>query len=315
MGEEADSDEPVEGPVGSKSEESVDGGGVDGGTDTGSSTLEAEEDRMEDSNALQMLIHARLSGEEAPQSKPGEPMAAGEDEVAGGDAVDEALDRAAPAAGENMQLSGAACLRRLKAEGVSYERPRFETPRVGTPVLLSGPVADVQIRPRWPSGNREKEVMDCHLALALVEVAHQAKDLGVVEINFYSTYRPLRPPPKKCPKGKRRKRCLRAKRKYQRELRSKSPSQHRVARAIDIRFLQLEDGRTLDVLEHFDRRSGKDPCSYEPDTEEAKMLSKFVCGLWRTRTFNIMLTPNANKAHHNHFHFDLSAKAKWYIIR
>lgn len=316
MGGEAAPDEAQKPSGGSSFVGERDGGGVDHATDTSDSSVEAEEARMEDGDALQRLIHARLGGEEAPSPVPGETLTGeGGREEAGEGGIVDPVDRAAPPAGENMKLGSAACIRRLKSEGISFERPRFNTSRVETPVLLNGPIGGVWIRPRWPSEKREKEVMDCHLALALVEVAHQAEALGIVEINFYSTYRPLKPPPKKCPKGKRRKRCLKAKRKYQQELRSGSPSQHRFARAIDIRFLKLQDGRILDVSAHFDRRSGKDPCSYVPETEEARLLSDFVCGLWRARTFNIMLTPNANKAHHNHFHFDLSEKAKWYIIR
>ena len=156
--------------------------------------------------------------------------------------------------------------------------------------------------------------MDCHLALSLVAVARVAKSLDIAAIEFYSTYRPLKTPPRKCPKGKGRKKCLKRQREYHRIVKQQK-SQHRFGRAIDIRWFKTADDRTIDVLEHFDRRSKQPPCSYHPTAPEATLLSKFVCRIYRQRLFNVMLTPNANKAHHNHFHFDLTPGARWNIIR
>ncbi len=157
-------------------------------------------------------------------------------------------------------------------------------------------------------------VMDCHLVLALVEVARYARALGIVAVDFYSTYRPLSTPPENCPKRRAGKKCRTKQEQYQKIVSAKT-SRHRFASAIDIRRFVTEDDEIIDVEADFERRSGTDPCSYTPETKKARILSDLVCGLHHNRIFNVMLTPNANKAHHNHFHFDVTPRASWHILR
>jgi hypothetical protein len=179
--------------------------------------------------------------------------------------------------------------------------------------MLVGSINGVEITPRWPKNKNVNAVMDCHLMLALVEVAKQARRLGVKEIQYYSTYRPLRKPPEKCKRGKAGSHCRKQKKSYKKA--NKNPSQHRSALAIDIRWLITERGETIDVLEDFERRSHRFPCDYRTRTDKGRLLQRFACGLHDHRIFNVMLTPNANKAHHNHFHFDITPDATWYILR
>ena len=281
----------------------------DAGADTASSdVIELEEQRHEGYDALGALIASKMASSSEPSDT--DPWKAREETTWDSSPI------GIPTAKNNLKLTGKQCLDALTEHRVPFVRPAFETPNIQTPVLLSGPIGEVRIGPKYSGGKRPTNaVMDCHLALALVEVARYAASLGISAVEFYSTYRPLKKPPKTCPKkGKGRKKCLKKKRNYERTLRQQT-SQHRFGRAIDIRWLKTTDDRTLDVLEHFDRRSGTDPCSYLPRTEEAKLLADFACGIHRRRIFNVMLTPNANKAHHNHFHFDLTPNAGWYIIR
>ena len=49
--------------------------------------------------------------------------------------------------------------------------------------------------------------------------------------------------------------------------------------------------------------------------DKGQLLQDFACGLHKDKVFNVVLTPNANKAHHNHFHFDITPNATWYILR
>ena len=277
----------------------------DGGT-SHVSQAEREEALLEDPDALDALIASKTRSLD-------EGSADFDGELSGHHVFPSGIG--IPTATDNMRMSGSRCLQRLKEEKVSFEKPQFETPLIDTPVLLAGPIEEVRIGPRYTGNKRRTNaVMDCHLALALVAVARHAKQLGISTIEFYSTYRPLKRPPKKCPKGKGRKKCLKKVRAYRRTVKDQK-SQHRFGRAIDIRWLQTTSEQKLDVLEHFERRSGEPPCSYLPEEENAKLLSQFVCGLYHYRVFNVMLTPNANKAHHNHFHFDVTPGAKWNIVR
>ena len=276
------------------------------GADTRGLVLDPEEEEIadEDHDLIGELIaglpHQGPGGEAAepePGARPGPPAA--------GIAV--------PAARESWDLSDEQCLALLAAAGIETAEPDFPTPLVRTPLLLTGPVEGVVIRPRWPRTRPINAVMDCRLVLALVAVARETARAGFSEVLFYSTYRPLEPPPAECPAGKKGAACRRAKRRYEKAL--AGPSQHRRALAIDIRFFVRPDGSVVDVLEHYERNDGKPPCDDEPETEEGRFLKDLACELHRQRVFNVVLTPNADKAHHNHFHFDITPDARWYIVR
>lgn len=218
-----------------------------------------------------------------------------------------------PVARDSWPLSDEECLALLAAAGIETAPPDFETPLVRTPLLLTGPIEGVTIRPRWPRPESVNAVMDCRLVLALVAVAREVFRAGYSEILFYSTYRPLKPPPRKCPAGRQGAACRKARLRHERAM--ARPSQHQRALAIDIRFFVRPDGSTIDVLEHYERNDGKPPCDDEPETDEGRFLKELACALHRQRVFNVILTPNFDKAHHNHFHFDITPKAKWYVIR
>ncbi len=210
------------------------------------------------------------------------------------------------------RLSERKCLDLLGSAGVQFTRPGFSTPGVATPVLLEGPVRGVAIRPHVRRRKPINEVMDCRLALAMVRVAEVARTLQLEELILYSSYRPPKKL-KKCKKGRAGKKCRRRNQRIRR--RRTVPSQHRLGLAIDLRWLVTANGEKLDVLEHFDRRSKTPPCSYTASTTTGIVLQRFACELHRKKVFNVVLTPNANRAHHNHFHFDITGNVKWYIIR
>ncbi|MCP4678919.1 MAG: hypothetical protein GY854_26210, partial [Deltaproteobacteria bacterium] len=273
-------------------------------TDAGISDedIELEEMEMEGAEDLAALIHDRLESDT--------------EEATGDTWSDSKTPRKPtqiPNAYDNWKLSSKQCLKRIKSEGVRFKKAGFETPLVETPLLLEGPIRGVEITPRWPQFKNMNAVMDCHLVLALIELSSQARSRGIEKIHFYSTYRPIRVPPDRCKFGKKGSRCRRLKKAYKKA--KKKPSQHRTALAIDIRWFVTKEGETIDVLEDFDRRSRRDPCSYTARGSKARLLQDLACALHRDRIFNVMLTPNANKAHHNHFHFDITPDAKWYIIR
>ncbi len=267
------------------------------------SQSEAEEEMMEDHTALEELIMSKLLSENN-QS----------DALEYHDKKRTVLPSVIPKAADNTRLSGEQCFKALAKHKVSYRKPNFETPLVENPLLLTGPIYGVRIVPANPKQKEIHAVTDCHLALALVETARHAASLEISEIQFFSIYRGLQKPPATCPKGAAGKKCRIEKERFE-KISSAQTSRHRFATAIDINLLKTKTGETLSVLEHFERKSGTDPCSYIPSSKQAQILTDFVCGLYENKIFNVMLTPNADKAHHNHFHFDLNPKASWYIIR
>lgn len=195
-----------------------------------------------------------------------------------------------PVAAVTANLSAKRCLSTLRRHGVKIERPDFETPHVDTPLLLAGPIEGVEIGPRSSRADRTQEVMDCRLALALVGLARSAAALGVRKILTYSTYRLSHKPPQK-------------------------GHQHQRGLAIDIGWLELATGERVSVLDSFPRHDGQPPCKTVSTDEAGELLQRFVCQAHADKLFQVMLTPNANREHHNHFHFDLTPDATWYIFK
>lgn len=256
------------------------------------SDVEAEQELLEDSSALFALIAAKLAELDRPQTPGG----------------------ASASAAEISALDPERCLARLEERGLSFSRPSFDTPLVDAPLVMDGLFGSVEILPRWSRKVPVNEVVDCRLALALWEMSRLAERHGIAKLQYYSTYRPLVVPQGTCPKGGEGLRCRNKKQELE-LLKKNSGSRHRKALAIDIRWVVLKDGRRLDVLKDYDRRDGAPPCDYEADSDDARLLQEFVCDIYDARLFNVMLTPNADKAHHNHFHFDLTPGADWYILR
>lgn len=68
-------------------------------------------------------------------------------------------------------------------------------------------------------------------------------------------------------------------------------SQHAIANAIDIGGFELDDGRTVSVLKHWN--------STGSESDFLKQAHRRAC-----RYFRVALSPDFNAAHRNHFHLD-----------
>ena len=77
-------------------------------------------------------------------------------------------------------------------------------------------------------------------------------------------------------------------------------SQHGLAAAIDIRGLVFDDGVQITVLDDWEKDTDA------PLTDAGQYLKWFVETLFADGVFNILLTPNYNAAHKDHFHLDLT---------
>jgi hypothetical protein len=88
--------------------------------------------------------------------------------------------------------------------------------------------------------------------------------------------------------------------------------------AIDAAIFITKDGTKMDVNDDFFGRIGAKTCG--PDarprkkTEKSVALREILCETAAKRIFLVILTPNHNRAHRNHFHLDVTAGAKWFII-
>jgi len=78
-------------------------------------------------------------------------------------------------------------------------------------------------------------------------------------------------------------------------------SQHSFAHAIDIKRFRLKGGREISVQKHYGR--GPDA----PAHKEGQFLRAVARRVVDEGVFTVVLTPNFDRAHHNHFHLDLAA--------
>lgn len=76
-------------------------------------------------------------------------------------------------------------------------------------------------------------------------------------------------------------------------------SEHSLANAIDIAAFTLSDGRRITVLDDWNGGDG----------DERAFLRELHQG--GCRTFNIVLGPDANADHRNHFHFDMGSRGPY----
>jgi hypothetical protein len=196
------------------------------------------------------------------------------------------------------QLTHRQCLAELNRAGVAYRREP-EADDVRTPIRLLGPVGDVTYRgqarqrPPFPS-----DVLDCRLAVALIELSTILREHDIVEVTHISLHR---------------------------ESAGGNPvdtggsTGHRGGLAIDVALVQRRDGSTLNVLGDWKGHRGAPVCgprAASGATSAARTLREVVCRADRLRLFHVLLTPNHDHAHRNHFHMEVRPDGvSWVYLR
>ncbi|HUS31288.1 MAG TPA: extensin family protein, partial [Kofleriaceae bacterium] len=85
-----------------------------------------------------------------------------------------------------------------------------------------------------------------------------------------------------------------------------SMSQHSYAKAIDIAELVTSADVHYSVLKDWVIDSGGTTCAAATENEKDAFLHQVICELKTAMVWNIVLTPNYNSDHRNHFHVDLT---------
>ncbi len=189
-------------------------------------------------------------------------------------------------------LDRASCEAELNRRRIPYERVP-EARGVIAPLRLKGPVSGVTFRSSLPEKQRRTslmEIYDCRLVLALDDWAKLLAKHDIVEVIHMSVYRPISSRVALRGAGRR----------------------HGGALAIDAGFFKTKDGRTLSVERDFHGRIGARPC---PAPASASELRKIACEAHGARLFNVLLTPDYNWAHRNHFHLEVTAGVRWTLVR
>ena len=213
--------------------------------------------------------------------------------------ADEEEDLGAPAPADGIAVASHyaglgrdTCESELKKRNIAYTRVE-EARGVVAPLRLDGPLSGVKFRSNLPASKARTspyDVYDCRLVLALDDFAKMLSKHDIVEVMHLSVWRPVS---SKTPlKGPGRR--------------------HTGALAIDAAIFKTSDGKSLSVEKDFHGRIGAKPC---PAPETASELRKIACEANQARLFNVLLTPDYNWAHRNHFHLEVTAGVKWTLVR
>jgi len=173
---------------------------------------------------------------------------------------------------------------------------------VPIPVRISGPMHGVRVHsgvPKSQWASSPYEIVDCRLALAIDDFTALLQQHDVVELVHMSAYRP---PSKRWPAGTPGKR-------------------HGAAMALDAAVFVKKDGVRLVVEKHFKGHRHSAPCPRvvparaSHQSSEAKEIRSIFCEARETGLFHVMLGPNFNRAHRNHFHLEVAAHPRWFYVR
>jgi hypothetical protein len=198
---------------------------------------------------------------------------------------------------QHGSLSQIDCEAELKKRGIGFVREAARG--VVAPVRLTGPLQGVLFRTDLDDKARATspwELADCRLVLSLDDFAAILKQHDIVEVRHFSIYRP---PPKSWPDDR-------------------IGTRHNGGLALDAGRFVGKDGSVLDVDKHFHGAIGAKTCGAgaapQPATAEALKLRAILCEAVDRRLFNVVLTPNYNRPHKNHFHLEVTEGVKWFLV-
>jgi hypothetical protein len=191
-----------------------------------------------------------------------------------------------------QERSPEACFARLHEAGVAFDRVSAdEAAGVRMPLRLRGPIGGVTV---VPSDKRAVHaILDCRLALALLSWSEILQRAGVERIEHYSMYRP-----------------------GARVAGSGHMSGHARGLAIDAARFRLRTGAVVDVQSDWEERDHGPPCPLRSDEAwPSRLLRGLVCDAVQRNLFQIVITPNHDRAHENHVHLERKPEVSWTYVR
>jgi hypothetical protein len=191
-----------------------------------------------------------------------------------------------PTAGVAAAAPRGDCLDRLDDLGVPY-RVAAPTRGVETPVEVEGPLGGVTY---VPGGGRPRRlVLDCSLVYSLALAGPFFVAEGLTVAVYSDSYE---------------RRFVRGTRRW---------SKHSFGLALDVHRWQSPDdpARRLTVLDHYETGLGRGrDCLGRPGDARARSLRLLWCRLWRSELFRLVLDPDFDAGHRDHFHMQAAAWAE-----
>ena len=176
----------------------------------------------------------------------------------------------APAAAEPRT-----CTAELDARDVPWKKAVKKG--IADGVEITGPIGGVTFR-----AYDRPLVIDCSLAVSLAEAGRYLRELGVDTVTFSSAYS---------------RRNVRG---------TKRPSKHSYGLAIDVHTFEGPDLGTLRIDRDYEQGLGDVmDCVGAPLTQGGAVLKVLQCQLVRSGLFHLVLSPDYDDAHHDHFHLEV----------
>ena len=166
------------------------------------------------------------------------------------------------------------CYDELDARHVSYKHAKRSGVALG--VEVTGKLGGIELT------GASALVIDCSLAVSLDEVGHYFRALGVESATFSSAY-------------------------SRRNVRGTNhPSKHSYGLAIDVHSLTGPDVGMLRIDRDYEQGLGDAvDCVGTPMTQGGAILKILQCQLVRSGLFHLVLSPDYDDAHHDHFHLEV----------
>lgn len=167
------------------------------------------------------------------------------------------------------------CTAELDARGVDYKRAK--RPGIANAVEITGALGGIAF-----TAADQPLVIDCSLAVTLDEAGRYAKALGIDKATFSSAYS------RRNVRGTNR------------------PSKHSYGLAIDVHTFSGPDVGTIRVDKDYEQGLGDHvDCVGKPLTQAGATLKILQCQLVRSGLFHLVLSPDYDDAHHDHFHLEV----------
>lgn len=172
-----------------------------------------------------------------------------------------------------------ACTKELDARKIAY-KPASRL-GIANAIEIAGPLGGVTWSPAgWASG--QALVIDCSLAVSLDEAGRYLRELGIDKATFSSAYS---------------RRTVRG---------SNRPSKHSFGLAIDVSAYAGPELGTLRIDRDYEQGLGDGlDCMGQPLTKGGAVLKVLQCQLARSGLFHLVLSPDYDDAHHDHFHLEV----------
>lgn len=166
------------------------------------------------------------------------------------------------------------CTAELDARHVAWKPA--SRPGIALGVELTDTIGGVRL-----TSEDQPLVIDCSLAVSLDEAGHYLRALGIDQAHFSSAY-------------------------SRRNVRGTDhPSKHSYGLAIDIHTFVVKGLGALRIDRDYEQGLGEEvDCVGQPLTRAGEVLKVLQCQLVRSGLFHLVLSPDYDDAHHDHFHLE-----------